>query len=207
MDQKTNIYIVEKKEVFLIFLFMVLSSLISFMLGVKLGRSYSYEEAGLTPKDRRKINLLDQREEAVEEILEKKSQERGLSSGIIKEQIHRELKGKIDQELKKSYTKQNSLNKKTAVSAPIQVNSSKNRRGQYTIQLGSYRTRKESEEFADGFRIKGRHPIITQVEIPGRGIWFRVSLGEFNNAVDAKNYVQKEKELFMGQDYVFVQFD
>ena len=199
INNKTDIHIFDKKEIFLVFVFMILASLFSFMLGIRVGVSYSFEEAGLTAEDRQKVDLLGRQEEEVKEILEKRSQKGEASPQHIKEQMHKKLKAKIDHELKESSV--------PSKAAPVQAATlKKDRRGKYTIQLGSYRTREESEEFANGFRIKGHEPIITQVEIAGRGIWFRVSLGEFSNAVAAKAYVQNEEELFMGQDYVFVQF-
>ena len=203
-DPKTNIHIFDKKEIFLVFVFMILASLLSFMLGVRVGVSYSFEQAGLTNEDRQTVDLLGPKEEEVKSILENRSNEGEDSSKQIKEQMHKKLKAKIDRELKQS-----SVSKAVPKAAPSPVQAvalAKDRRGKYTIQLGSYRTREEAEEFANGFRIKGHEPIITQVEIAGRGIWFRVSLGEFSGAVAAKAYVQNEEELFMGQDYVFVQF-
>ncbi|CAN0060821.1 unnamed protein product [Chrysoparadoxa australica] len=79
--------------------------------------------------------------------------------------------------------------------------------GKYTIQLGSHRSVEEAEAFAEGFKVRGYNPIINEVEIPNRGIWYRVSLGVFDTITDAKDYVKKEQSLFQGQDYVFVRFD
>lgn len=79
--------------------------------------------------------------------------------------------------------------------------------GKFTIQLSSHRSRKEAEEFAGGFTVRGYDPIINEVRISGRGTWYRVSLGVFESASEAKNYIIGEKELFLGQDYVIGRFD
>ena len=80
-------------------------------------------------------------------------------------------------------------------------------RGKFTIQLGSYQSLRDAESFADGFRIRGYKPIINEVDIKKRGIWYRVSLGIFESAGKAKDYVLREKVLFKGQDYVIGKFD
>lgn len=79
--------------------------------------------------------------------------------------------------------------------------------GKYTIQLASYPTLKEAKEFAEGFKVLGYSPIINEAEIPGKGNWFRVSLGIFDSIAEAKEYILKNKTLFAERDYVFLQFD
>jgi cell division septation protein DedD len=80
-------------------------------------------------------------------------------------------------------------------------------RGKFTIQLGSYQSLDDAESFADGFRIRGYRPIINEVDIKKRGIWYRVSLGIFESVGKAKDYVIREKTLFKGQDYVIGRFN
>jgi hypothetical protein len=48
MDSKTKLYVFAKKEVGLIFIFMILIAITSFVLGVKIGKNYSLEMAGVT---------------------------------------------------------------------------------------------------------------------------------------------------------------
>ena len=79
--------------------------------------------------------------------------------------------------------------------------------GKWTIQLGSYDDKGEAQSFANGLQVRGYSPILNEVNLGERGKWYRVSLGAFDNLVDAKNYVVREKSLFSGQDYVFVQFE
>jgi hypothetical protein len=62
----------------------------------------------------------------------------------------------------------------------------------------------EAEDFAEGFKARGYDPIINQIDIKGKGTWFRVSLGAFATQEEAKTYITKEKSLFLGQDYTIV---
>jgi hypothetical protein len=78
--------------------------------------------------------------------------------------------------------------------------------GKYTIQLGSYQTEEEAMKFADGFKVRHYDPIIQEVHIEGKGVWYRVSLGIFPGMIQAKEYINKEESLFHGQDYVIVEF-
>jgi len=77
--------------------------------------------------------------------------------------------------------------------------------GKFTIQLGSHATMKEAQDFADGFAVRGYNPIITEVKIPAKGTWYRVSLGSFDTASDTKEYIKKEESLFQGQDYIITE--
>ncbi len=73
MDEKTKLYVFAKKEVALIFVFMILIAITSFVFGVKIGKTYSYQVSGLSPEDKQKVDLLSEKEEEVNKILEEKN--------------------------------------------------------------------------------------------------------------------------------------
>src|SRR5690606_26807302 len=77
--------------------------------------------------------------------------------------------------------------------------------GKYTIQLGSYNSMEEARQFAEGFTVRGYSPIINEVKIPGKGNWYRVSLGLFNTVDEAKTYIKSEQSLFSGQDHIIAE--
>ena len=120
--------------------------------------------------------------------------------------MNEKLKRKVEEEIKRNEKVE--LSTEFGESALIgQRKQDSANQEKFTIQLGSYRTLKEAQEFANGFKIKGYNPMIKQTDVTGRGAWYRVNLGVFNSLSQAKNYILKEKELFMGQDYVFGQLD
>ena len=205
MDEKSNLYVFERKEVFLIFVFMILIGVTSFILGVKVGKQYSFEAAGFKSEDRQTVELMSQQEETIHEG--GKPSDVQIDTKNLREKMNESLEQKIKEELEKE-TKPAPVEIEPVVEAkPTTAPSIDPMTGKFTIQLGSYRTLDEAEQFANGFKIKGYNPIISQKEIEGRGTWFRVSLGAFDNLSQAKDYILKEKELFMGQDYVFGQLD
>jgi len=202
MDSKTKLYVFAKKEVALIFIFMILIAITSFVLGVKIGKNYSLEMAGVTPEDRKKVvELLSNKEEALQEI--KANPE---SSTVDSSDIENKLQEKISAEFGKEGTETTtSVGQSTPnMSEGPKVQDGDQLSGKYTIQLGSHRTLKEAEDFAEGFRARGYNPIINQIEIKGKGTWYRVSLGAFNSIEESKGYVAKEKSLFLGQDYTII---
>lgn len=75
MDEKTKLYVFAKKEVALIFIFMILIAITSFVFGVKVGKNYSYQLSGLAPEDKQKIDLMSEKEEEVNKNLEEKKGE------------------------------------------------------------------------------------------------------------------------------------
>jgi cell division protein FtsN len=198
MDSKTKLYVFAKKEVALIFIFMILIAVTSFVLGVKIGKNYSMEMAGITKEDEKKVvELLSTKEESLEAI--KANPE---ASTIESTEIENKLQEKISEEFGTGATPSPSHTAPNmSVKAPEQTPVSDELSGKFTIQLGSHRTLKEAESFAEAFRARGYNPIINQIEIKGKGTWYRVSLEAFNSQEEAKAYVTKEKSLFTGQDY------
>lgn len=239
MEDKTKLYVFEKKEVALIFVFMLLIALTSFILGIKIGKNYSFRAADLTQDDRQRVELLSSEEEMVNKVVDDKKAGGAHKEGDLKDMAFEKLKDKINsefaeeettQEAKKSPSMPSEVMKKDSsekvdqsmpMNEAMQENEDEAKSdkssdeqtpkdqysGKYTIQLGSHRAMADAEKFADGFRIRGYNPIITEVNLKNRGTWFRVSLGAFSSITEAKDYVIKEKTLFEGIDYVIGRFD
>jgi DedD protein len=74
--------------------------------------------------------------------------------------------------------------KKVALAAlPAAADASKGAKGHFTLQLGSFPDRAEAEAFSQRFSGQGSYVISS--EIPGKGTWFRVRVGDYGNAKDA----------------------
>ncbi len=228
MDEKTKLYVFAKKEVALIFIFMILIASTAFVFGFKLGKGYSFTDQGFTPVDRQNVDILSKEEENVQKITE---ENKDSSKEVSQEDFQKRLEERINQELNeeakpvKDQPEQpvepsQPQSKAKPVEKPIEPaisdvadsqaapqKSNDNYSGKYTIQLGSHRSLKEAEEFAAGFKYRGYVPIINEVDIPSRGVWYRVSLGVFDTIAQAKEFISKENSLFQGQDYVLVRFE
>ncbi len=243
MDEKTKLYVFDKKEVILIFLFLVIVALVSFLLGLRFGKSVALKTHGYTQSDIQRVGLMsDQEEKIVDEIqninkenlAKKKLKSRqelderymkGLQKELLQLQKNTDgagnVKGGLKQvkseaaqvevaqtsksEMKKN--KQETKSKKVVKSETkndlgMKVESKADFLGKFTIQLGSHKSLKDAQEFADAFVIRGYDPIINEVKLRERGVWYRVSLGIFESVKEAKKYVKKEESLFQGQDYV-----
>jgi cell division protein FtsN len=212
MEDKTKLYVFAKKEVFLIFVFMILISITSFLLGVKIGVNNSFEKSGYSQEDMAKVEILSPVEEKVNEL--KKSD---LGSD---DETYRALKEKTDKALEKkiedtfsstpgsrplAQEKEPTLDtpEKVVKSAPLKDKLS----GKHTIQVGSFPSVDEAEVFAKGFKARGYTTIINEKDLDHKGTWFRVSIGVFDNISEAKDYVIEHKSLFSSSEYRFVEFD
>ena len=58
----------------------------------------------------------------------------------------------------------------------------------YVIQLSSWKRMNVAEEEAARYKSQGHNAFIMQVEIPGRGTWYRVRIGYFNSLGEAQSY-------------------
>ena len=214
MEDKTKLFVFAKKEVFLIFLFMIVVAITSFIFGVKIGKNYSFSVSSLQKEDVKNVEMLSKREEIVSKLVKKTDKNTKVilnksPEDKIQETSFEKLREKINEEFGNSDKgkKIPAKKEKKSVNTTDKVKKTDKYVGKWTVQLGSHRSVSDAEQFAEGFRVRGYNPIINEVEVKTRGIWYRVSIGIFPTLAEAKEYVLKEKTLFEGQDYVFGQFN
>ncbi len=223
MNEKkpSSLIVFEKKEVALIFALMVVAVFTAFVMGVKLGKSYAMKQAGFVPKDAVTIDLKSEQEELVEKETKKSVEVDTMNKNFNKleeefnklnpeaaESAHGEKSQSNTNHSESSHGTVEKKNSSTVAADTSHKESKKdNYKNKFTIQLGSYKTIDEAQKFADGFRIRGYDPIISEVEVSGRGLWFRVSLGAFETLQQTKDFIKKEASLFHGQDHVIGKFE
>ncbi len=205
MEEDQKPFIFEKREIALIFICMILISFLSFSMGVKVGKSYTFKKEGFEKEDRDQLRLKSELEESIEKKINIESRE-------DLEETKESIKNfqKLTEELKKVEAQELVKNEVPAKAKAIERVEKRPRykyTGKYTISLGTYRSQADSRKFADGFSIRGYETIIQEVEIPDQGIMYRVSLGVFASKKEAKEYVKAESSLFRGQDFIISQFE
>ncbi len=219
MDENTKLYVFSKREVALIFLFMFLIALTSFVFGVKIGKNYSYDQSGLTAAERNQVELLSGQEEKVNEVVKEVQKTPSEGKAIVDD-----LNKKLEQHIKTETEGEGQKFETESEEVPVEVDNTvvepetsavesnsapvaDEYSGKYTVVLGSFQSMEEAQGFAEGFKVRGYNPIINEVELPNKGVWYRVSLGVFDNITIAKEYVKKEYSLFQGQEHYFNRFD
>lgn len=207
MEENNKVIIFEKKEIIIILIFVVVLIITSFTLGIRLGKKLAPESvtpvAKEAPKDDGEVVFKSSDEEAVEKAL---SDDSKLSDDEKLKRLMDESKSRLNDQLEKFGTapekgteaKPQESRATTKSEVPAQNKMS----GKFTIQLGSYNSLEEAKQFAEGFSVRGYNPIINEVEIEGKGLWYRVSLGLFGTIEEAKAYIKQEQSLFSGQEHV-----
>lgn len=213
MEDNSKLFVFDKKEVILIFVFMILITITSFTLGVRFGKSIYLSQEGIIPKDIETIDLKSVQEESVENItapttekvVEEKSDTTMLSETEerIREEINK-LANPKEEAVEKVETEP--VPQANTKSLDDIYNPEVSLSGKYTIQLASFDDKQEAQTFADGFIASGYDAIINKVDIPSKGSWYRVSVGLFTTLNDAKEYLEKEKKFFQGKDYLIKKF-
>ncbi len=201
MEDNAKVFVFEKKEIFLIFVFVVIMSVTCFTLGVNLGKKLALDKSGVTAADMKAVELKSTQEEDVAAAMDAPAQ----SDEEKLQQLMEDSKEKLNQELQQFSSEEPTTKASEAVAVQpttSEVSTANAQAGKYTIQLGSYATMDEAKAFAEGFTVRGYNPIINEVIIPEKGTWYRVSLGLFVSVLEAKDYIKKEATLFQGQDYV-----
>jgi cell division septation protein DedD len=227
MEDNSKLFVFDKKEVILIFVFMALITVTSFTLGVRFGKSLSLKQDGYTKQDMNTIDLKSVEEERVETItaepgsdsfensLQEKETPAGTSDSLdqteerIREEINKlanpgavapkkKAVTNLEEEVVQPDTPQNNFDDIYQPKGELS--------GKYTIQLASFDNKPESQSFADAFIASGYDAIINEVNIEGKGTWYRVSIGLFSTLNEAKDYLEKEKKFFQGKDYLIKKF-
>jgi cell division septation protein DedD len=201
--EEPKIVIFAKKEVFLIFICMVLIALLSFLMGVRIGKYYSLEKVGINKEDIQEVSLRAK--------LEKEMVRTPSSAPETKPTPQKEIESstqKLTQEFAALTEESKPVERAPSALTPkVEEKPISEFSGKFTIQLGSYRSYGDAEKFADGFRVRGYEPIIQEMEIKNKGMMYRVSVGVFTNQNEANEYIVSEKSLFQGQEYLIVKFD
>lgn len=68
----------------------------------------------------------------------------------------------------------------------------------YTLQLSSFQDRNEAEGFMQKLRDGGMKPYMIPTTIPGRGVWYRVRLGDYTSwdeALAAKQLFERQQKI------------
>jgi septal ring-binding cell division protein DamX len=225
MEDNSKLVVFEKKEVILIFIFIVVISVTAFTLGVRVGKELSLKHDGYTKDDVQSIDLKSVEEEYVDKVIDKPSSsefEGSVNKAKDTNQKVDEIEQRLREEMEKlakdkeddesAMNSDDDIGEETvdpALKIPVensQVSSSSNQfSGKYTIQLYSNQSKSAAEDFADPFIIKGYNVIINEAVIPGKGTWYRVSIGVFESIEEAKAYLSAESKLFKSEDYIIQQ--
>jgi cell division septation protein DedD len=62
----------------------------------------------------------------------------------------------------------------------------------YVVQVSSWKAKPKADEEVMRLKRKGFNAFVTQVEIPGRGIWYRVKVGGFKSLQEAEQFANQK---------------
>jgi len=89
--------------------------------------------------------------------------------------------------------------KKTmAKAAKVAAPEAKQGASSYTLQLSSFQERAEADRFMEKLKAAGLSPYLTPANIPGRGVWYRVRLGDYaswEKALEAKQEFERAQQI------------
>ncbi len=66
----------------------------------------------------------------------------------------------------------------------------------FTIQVASFQEMTRAEKVSAGLKGKGYQPVISAKELPEKGTWYRVFIGDFDNEEAAKELLNTLKETY-----------
>jgi cell division protein FtsN len=205
-ESKTNLLVFTKKEVFLILFLLILVSLFSFTLGLKLGKNLAQRE--FTQQEKLTATSHEEPFHAVEDSVAPESHadkavhtESNRTDEVVSpEHMQNKEEELLGEELKKD--------KPTAKKeVPLTIPSEK--RGlpiRYTLQVGSYRTIGEAAEQVALLKRRSLEAFYLEASVPGKGNWYRVGIGNFETKEEAEKMAQKWKALHSLPPFIITSF-
>ena len=117
-------------------------------------------------------------------------------SEIMTEDFEKSEASKIGLDAKQNETKTNDAkqigNSKYSSGSAITVGDNIYRYGNiFVVQVASFRSKSIAENEAGKYRNKGYNSFVEQAEITGRGLWYRIRVGDFSSIDEAKNFISK----------------
>lgn len=214
MDTKRKLFIYDRKEVGILILLGVGVALFAFTLGVHLGKQVVPKtnevvatHESIEPVDAVKEQNPNRNEianetknvpAAVDETLDQTLRDEVAKTGM---QIDKPKPLNLPTETKNENapTGRPEIGSTTATApAPTRLN------GRYTLQVGSYPSRSEVEPVVVRLNEQGLRAEVKEVEIKGKGKWFRLLVGQFPTVAEAeKAGTTYKKESRIG-DFVVV---
>lgn len=227
LEDKNKLFVFDKKEVVLIFVFVLVIIVTSFTLGVRVGKGLSLKSDGYSKGDiENTFDLKSVEEEHADDILSNKD-DKGFESSLdagagtdSSEETARKLdeiaaQDRMDAEF--ADISKNEVNSADELEMTIPSDIPKKNKevvgnelvpkegqsyvGKFTINLASKKTRAEAEEFSAPYIASDLEVIINKVKTSDKGTWYRVGIGAFNTYNDARDFLKKNPIFFKGKKY------
>ncbi len=204
-DERRKLFIYDKKEVGVLILLGIGVALFAFTMGVHLGKQVSpkvvdvnTEHAVSPPVDPapqgapNRVEVSEEQkhvESAVEETLDQSLRDEVAKQGL---QVEEPKPLTLPTETKSVVQKK----KKVEPKGPVG--------GAFTLQVGSYPSTSEAEPELTKLKGKGLGAEVREVEVPGKGKWFRLYVGQFPTVKDAETTGKNYKNEKLIRDFVVV---
>lgn len=115
MEDKTKYYIFDRKEIALVFAFIISIAITAFLIGVKVGNDYSYQMSNLTSAEQEKVELLSTEEEDVTQLVENNQNKIPVEAN---KNVNQEVVDAAYEKLKKEFEKLDEKSTPTAIKEP-----------------------------------------------------------------------------------------
>lgn len=211
-EERRKLFIYDKKEVGVLILLGIGVALFAFTMGVHLGKQVSPKpievvtdhavSPPIDPAPQGAPNRIEVSEEqkhvetAVEETLDQSLRDEVAKTGL---QVEQPKPLELPTETKPVVKK----NEKKA--AQVKAEQPKGpAEGAFTLQVGSYPSTSEAEPELKKLKSKGLGAEVREVEVPGKGKWFRLYVGQFPTVKDAEATGKNYKTEKLIRDFVVV---
>ncbi len=106
----------------------------------------------------------------------------------------KEPEKKVDTEIKTQEIVEKKVESKTETIQPITNKNISKYKDYFIVQVAAFKTYEAAETEAEGFRDQGYNAFIEIAELPGRGTWYRIKVGDFTSVKHAEDFLNKNRK-------------
>lgn len=202
-DERRKLFIYDKKEIGVLILLGIGVALFAFTMGVHLGKQVSPKPAEMAI-DHTVAPPVDPAPQGAPNRVEV-SEEQKHVEGAVEENLDQSLRDEIAKTgLKVEEPKPLTLPSDTKPVAKKKPKPLTPTAGAFTLQVGSYPSTDEATPELKKLKGKGLGAEVRAVEVPGKGKWFRLYVGQFPTIKDAEETGKNYKSENLIRDFVVV---
>lgn len=235
MSKRSSLWVYDKKEMIVLVLLGGLVAAFAFTLGVHLGKRLYPKAADAAHGDGHVVPTQEEADPTRQEVSEAAAGNEAAAQEAMTEALRNEVSRtglKLDEPKQVKLPEETAAEKKTEqktehapakkaavrhepkaeehaqaeqTAAPVEKQAAGPEK--YALQVGSYKTANEAATLVNELQAHSLEPWVQEVNLPGKGKWYRVYLGRFASKVEAEQMGTRYQNQHIIQSFVLALLD
>lgn len=218
MSKRSSLWVYDKKEMIVLVLLGGLVAAFAFTLGVHLGKRLYPKAADAAHGDGHVVATQEDADPTRQEVSEAAAGTEAAAQEAMTEALRNEVSRtglkldepkqvKLPEETKAEKKAEKKVSHKEATHESTSEKAPASGAEKYALQVGSYKTANEAATLVNELQAHALEPWVQEVNLPGKGKWYRVYLGRFASKVEAEQMGVRYQDQHIIQSFVLALLD